>query len=150
MASLIPFQPFDPNGSAIRVLHPFRDIALCVQPPPDIDVIYAFNVEYQIRIASQFSAAQPRKGELMRVSRGAQARMIGNTSIGRLQGLDESQCRVRSGFFDVMINGCLDIPPSQPARHYSLGAHSTSALRSGLRSGFVFTWPAYGREPGGF
>ena len=108
-----------------------------MQHAPDIDVICPFNVEDEIRKAPQASAAYPRKRELMPVTRRAGAGMDGDAPIGRLQSIDEPQCRIGSGFSNIMFDGFFNIPPSRLARDYPFAAHSASA---------VLTWMAYARD----
>jgi hypothetical protein len=53
----------------LRALHPHRDITLSVVHAPDIDMVWAFDVENQVRIARQRPGTQARQIELMRCER---------------------------------------------------------------------------------
>jgi hypothetical protein len=49
------------EGSEVfRVLHPRRDVALALQHAPDIDVVWALDVEDEVGVARQRQGAQAR------------------------------------------------------------------------------------------
>ena len=62
-----------------------------VEPSPDIHVVVAVNVKYEIGKALHLPTAQSRKGKFLRVARRSEGGMVGDRPIGGLKRLDETE-----------------------------------------------------------
>ena len=80
------------SGEDIWILHPGGNVALAMQYAPDIDMVRSFDVEDEVRVGRQHPGAQPRKVQLMPISRLTRARIAGDLGISALQCVDETEC----------------------------------------------------------
>jgi hypothetical protein len=62
-----------------------------VQHAPDIDMIVAFDVEYQMGIPSQRPRAQPRQIQLVGVARRTGGSLVAKVDVGLLQRVDKAE-----------------------------------------------------------
>ena len=101
-----------------------------VEHTPDIDVIITLNVKDEVGIASQDSATQPSKTKLISVSRRSDSRVVSNGVIRGLQGVNETDGNVCSGFTGVVVDCCFDVSSCQFTRPDRLLAHLGLAWRT--------------------
>lgn len=101
-----------------------------VEHTPGIDVVITFNVKDEVGIASQDSAAQPWKAELIGVSRRSDGRVVSDGAVRGLQRVNETDGNVRSGFTDVVVDCCFDVSSCQFTRPDRLLAHLLLAWRT--------------------
>jgi hypothetical protein len=118
---------------AFWFLHPCRDIPLRMEHPPHIDVILAFDIEYEIGIAGQLPATQAGQAQFVSIPRRAASWMSGYELVDPFECVDDAERNARSSLASVVVNSAFNIPQSSFAWNDRFGDHPGCRPRARLR-----------------
>ena len=80
-----------------------------VQYPPNSNVLVELDIEHEVRVALQRPAAEPRQGERACIAGRACGGTAADGLVSGLEGIDEAERDIGTGFPDVVIDGGLYI-----------------------------------------
>ncbi len=100
--------------------HPAGDVAFTVKDAPDVDMAFAVQVKYKMRIPPH--RPEPKAGQIqfMGITRRTARRMGRYMFVGALQLPDKAEGNLFARLIKITINGLLNIQIGLPTRNYRL------------------------------
>ena len=93
----------------LALLEPRRNVSLLLQYTPYIDVVFALDVEDQIRKTFERPEPQPGQIEFAGVARRSGARMPGDMPQCRFECIDQAQCKIHAPFAAIVRRRFFDV-----------------------------------------